>query len=179
MSTIRKKFFKSTSKSESKSDSTKSKVRHELKFAPLDTKGFATQATYKQVKDALLVMIDDRITDDLLDVRSCIEHENTDPPLEPVKAATIGTTAEEREDSKDRNRILYESALKKWDRQIYNLKTNLLKVRSMIWDKFTSQSMKDKLEPLSDFSTKLSKDPVALLKAIKVQMHDTVRTQYS
>ena len=75
MSTIRKKFFKLTSKSESNSDLTKSNTRRELKFSPLNTKGFATQATYKQVKDALLVMIDERITDDLIDVRSCIENE--------------------------------------------------------------------------------------------------------
>ena len=108
MSTIRKKFFKSTSKSESNSDSTKSNTRRELKFIPLDTKGFATQATYKQVKDALLVAIDMAITDDLLDVRSCIENETTAPPLEPVKAATVGTTDEEKADSKHRNRILYE-----------------------------------------------------------------------
>ena len=178
MSTIRKKFFKSTSKSESNTDSTKSNTRRELKFTPLDTKGFATQATYKQVKDALLVAIDERITDDLIDVRSCIENETTAPPKEPVKVPTVGATDEERKDSRDRNRILYESALKKWDCQIYNLEINLLKVRSMIWDKFTSRTMKDKLEPLSDFSAKLSRDPVALLLAIKVQMHDTVRAQY-
>ena len=49
----------------------------------------------------------------------------------------------------------------------------------MIWDKFTSKSMKDKLEQLSDYASTLSKDPVALLKAIKLQMHDTVRAQYS
>ena len=55
----------------------------------------------------------------------------------------------------------------------------MLKVRSMIWDKFMSKSMKDKLEQLSGFSAKLSRDPVALLLAIKVQMHDTVRAQYS
>ena len=127
----------------------------------------------------MLVALDERITDDLIDVRSCIENEMTAPPKEPVKARTVGTTPEEKEDSKDRNRILYESALKKWDRRIYNLETNLLKVRSMIWDKFTSKTMKDKLEPLSNFSAKLLRDPVALLLAIKVQMHDTVRAQYS
>jgi hypothetical protein len=49
----------------------------------------------------------------------------------------------------------------------------------MIWDKFTSKTMKEKLEPMSDFTAKLSRDPVALLLAIKVQMHDTVRAQYS
>ena len=96
------------------------------------------------------------------------------PPQEPVKAKPVGANDEELADSKERNRILYESALKKWDRRIYNLETNLLKVRSMIWDKYTSKTMKDKLEPLSNFSTKLSRDPVALLLAIKVQMRMTL-----
>ena len=49
----------------------------------------------------------------------------------------------------------------------------------MIWDKFTSKDMKDKLERLSDFCTNLATNPVALLKAIKLQMHNTVRAQYS
>ena len=113
MSTYRKKFLKSTSKSESNSDLTKSNAHRELKFTPLDTKGYATQATYKQVKDALLVAIDMAITDDLLDVRSCIENETTAPPMEPVKATTVGTTDEEKADSRTRNRILYEMDLKK------------------------------------------------------------------
>ena len=78
-----------------------------------------------------------------------------------------------------RNRILYEMDLKNWGRRKHNLEINLQKVRSMIWDKFTSKTMKDKLEPMSDFTAKLSRDPVALLLAIKVQMHDTVRAQYS
>ena len=67
--------------------------------------------------------------------------------------------------------------LKNWGRRKHNLEINLQKVRSMIWDKFTSNTMKDKLEPMSDFTAKLSRDPVALLLAIKVQMHDTVRAQ--
>ena len=179
MSTIRKKFFKSTSKSESNSDSTKPNARHVLQFTPLDTKGYATQATYKQVKDALLVAIDLGITDDLLDVRSCIENETTAPLMEPVRAATVGTTDQEKADSQHRNRILYEMDLKNWGRRKHNLEINLQKVRSMIWDKFTSKTMKEKLEPMSDFTAKLSRDPVALLLAIKVQMHDTVRAQYS
>ena len=39
--------------------------------------------------------------------------------------------------------------------------------------------MKEKLEQLPDYCSKLSTDPVALLKTIKLQMHDTVRAQYS
>ena len=178
MSTYKKKFFKKTSKFESR-EGAKPSTKKELKFSPLDPKGYATQATYQQVKDALLVMIDDKIEDDLLDIRSCVEKEVMKVPSEPVKGKPTGTTPEDIEDSKEQNKILYESALKKWDRRIYNLEKNSLKVRSMIWDKFTSKSMKDKLEQLSDYASTLSKDPVALLRAIKLQMHDTVRAQYS
>ena len=72
MSTYKKIFFKKVSKSK---DGTKLKPsKRELKFAPLDPKGFAKQATYQQVKDALLVAIDAAIDDNLLDIRSCIEN---------------------------------------------------------------------------------------------------------
>ena len=58
-------------------------------------------------------------------------------PPEPVKEQPKGSSPEAIEDSKERNKILYESALKKWDKRIDNLDKNLLKVCSMIWDKFT------------------------------------------
>ena len=178
MSTNKKKFFKSASKSTS-SETTRSSVKHELKFAPLDQKGFAKQATYKQVKDALLLKIDETITEDLLDVRLCIEMEETIIPPEPTREEPTGDTPAQRKESRERNRIIWESELKRRSRRLYNLDINLLKVRSMIWDKFTSKSMREKIEPLPNYSTVLTKDPVALLKAIKVQMHDTVRSQYT
>ena len=67
MSTYKKKFFKKTSKFDSR-EGAKPTTKKELKFSPLDPKGYATQATYQQVKDALLVMIDDKIEVDLLDI---------------------------------------------------------------------------------------------------------------
>lgn len=176
MSTIRKKFFKSTGRS-NYSEPTKSHVKRELKFAPLDPKGFASQATYKQVKDALLVKIDKNIDTDLRDIRKCIQDEVVQPLAEPVQEVAVGANPAELALSENRCRILYDCALKQWSRRRYNLEANLAKVRSMIWDDFTSNDMKDKLEPLSNFAT-LSDDPVALLKAIKLQMHDTVGTQY-
>ena len=88
MLTNKKKFFKSATKSTS-SETTKPSVKHELKFAPLDQKGFTKQATYKQVKDALLLMIDDKITEDLLDVRLCIEAEETIIPPEPIREEPV------------------------------------------------------------------------------------------
>ena len=87
-------------------------------------------------------MIDDKIEDDLLDIRSCVEQEVMKVPPEPGKGKPTGTTPEDIEDSKEQNKIFYESALKKWDCRIYNLEKNSLKVRSMIWDKFTSKLMK-------------------------------------
>ena len=62
MSTYKKKCFKKVSKAK---DGTKlNPSKRELKFAPVDPKGFATQATYQQVKDALLIAIDSAIDDD-------------------------------------------------------------------------------------------------------------------
>ena len=178
MSTHKKKFFKKVTKFEPK-EGTKSASKQELKFAPLDSKGFATQPTYQQVKDALVVAIDGQIDDDLLDIRSCIELGVYEVSPEPAKARPTGMTDEEIKDSRERNKIFYENKVKKWDGCINNIEQNAITFQSQIWDKFTSKSMKDKLERLSNFSTTLSKNPVELLKAIKVQMHHTVRAQYS
>ena len=125
MSSPKKKSFKKSPNSDSREFS-KSSTKRELKFAPLDPKGFATQSTYQQVKDALIVMINEKIEYDLLDVRSCIEKEVIIRPPEPVKEQPRGSSPEAIEDSKERNKILYESALKEWDKCIDNLDENLL-----------------------------------------------------
>ena len=130
MSAPRKKFFKKSSNSVS-SMSSKS-TKRELKFAPLDPRGFVTQSTYQQVKDALIVMIDEKIEYDQLDIRSCIEKEVIIRPHEPVEEQPKGLSPEAIEDFKERNKILYESAPKKWDKRMDNLDKNLLKVCSMI-----------------------------------------------
>ena len=176
MSTYKKKFFKKVSKSE---DGTKSNPsKHELKFAPLDPKGFAKQATYQQVKDALLIAIDAAIDDDLLDIRSCIENEVLQQPALPVKVRPTGSNAEEIKESKETNKILHDIQLKKYDHRVDNLGKNQVKVQSIIYNQFTAKSMKEKLERLSNFHTMLAKNPVELLKEIKVQMHNTVRAQH-
>ena len=74
------------------------------------------------MKDALLVAIDGQIDDALLDIRSCIELEVYQVPPEPVKARPTGTTDEEIKDSRERNEILYESKVKKWDHHVDNIK---------------------------------------------------------
>ena len=162
MSAYKKKFFKKVTKSK---DGTKSNTsKRELKFAPLDPKGFAKQATYQQVKDALLIAIDAAIDDDLLDTRFCIENEVYQQPAIPVKARPTGSNAEEIKESRETNKILHDIQLKRYDRRVDNFGKNAVKVQSTIYDQFTAKSMKDKLEPLSNFHTTLSKDPVELFK---------------
>ena len=106
MSAPRKKFFKKASNFESRED-TKSSTKRELKFAPLDPKGFATQFTCQQVKYALIVMIDEKIGYGLLDIRSCIEKEVIVRPPEPVEEQPRGSSPKAIEDSKERNKILH------------------------------------------------------------------------
>ena len=101
MSTHKKKIFKKVLKFESKEGTKLAASKQELKLAPLDPEGFATQPTYQKVKDAWLVAIDGQINDDLLDIRSCIELEVYQVPPEPVKARPTGTTDEEIEDSSE------------------------------------------------------------------------------
>ena len=99
MSTYKKKFFKKVSKSKDGTKLNPSKC--ELKFAPLDPKGFAKQATYQQVKDALLIAINNAIDDDLLDIRSCIKNKVYQQPAIPVKARPTGSNAEEIKESRE------------------------------------------------------------------------------
>ena len=141
---MKKFFFKKVSKFEPK-EGTKMSSKRELKFAPLDPKGFATQPTYQQVKVALLVAIDKKLEANLLNIRSCIELKVHEVPPEPVKARPTGMADKEIEDAKEHNGILYKSTVMKW---VGDIEKNAIKVFSLIWDKFTSKSTKDKLEQL-------------------------------
>ena len=102
--------------------------KRELKFAPLDSKGFGTQPTYQQVKGAVLIAIDSQIANDLLNIRSCIELKVYQVPPEPVRARPTGTTDEEIEESRELNKILHEVKVKKWDRRVDNLEKNAIKL---------------------------------------------------
>ena len=92
--------------------------KRELKFAPLDSMGFATQPTYQQVRDALLIAINKEINNDLVDIWNCIELEVYQEPPVPVRARPTGTTDEEIEESRELNRLIHEIKTKKYDRRL-------------------------------------------------------------
>ena len=111
---------------------------------PLTPRALLPNQPINKLRTLLLVAIDGQIDDNLLDIRSCIELEVYQEPHEPVKARATGTTKKEIEDSREHNRILYESKVKKWDQRVDNIEKNAIKVQLLIYDKFMAKSTKDK-----------------------------------
>ena len=58
------------------------------------------------------------------------------------------------------------------------LKQNLIKTYALIMGNYCSKVMENRVEEYPEFKTKIRDNPIELLKAIKVLMHDSARARY-
>jgi hypothetical protein len=57
------------------------------------------------------------------------------------------------------------------------LDDGLTKAYGLIWSDYMSISMQDRIEQHPEFASKIKGDAIELLKAIKLSMHETTRSQ--
>ena len=58
------------------------------------------------------------------------------------------------------------------------LNDNLVKAYALIYSTYCSKTMQNRVQEDVDFKNKIQDDPIELLKALKVLMHNTVRVRY-
>jgi len=169
--------YRSSSKgSDSNEMKTYSKV--EMKFAPLDAKGKSIQATYVQVKEALLFEIQKTFVCGARHVITSLEDEETVVLPRPRLQVSQLTDKDAKEHENDEFKIQYAEDIKDWNKERKQFEDALLKANGLIWSDYMSKSMMYKVEQHPEFASKIKGDPVELLKAIKLLMHDTIRSQY-
>ena len=74
--------------------------------------------------------------------------------------------------------ITYKSKLDEHIKRVNTLKANLVKAYVLIYSQYCSKTMQHQVEEDPDFEKKIGDDPIELLKALKVLMHDTARARY-
>jgi hypothetical protein len=67
--------------------------------------------------------------------------------------------------------------IKRHNYRIEVLNDGLVKAYGLIWSKYMSTSMVNRIEQHPDYATKIKNNPIELLKAIRASMHETVPAQ--
>ena len=70
--------------------------------------------------------------------------------------------------------IEYAELYRRFNDRKEDLKNNKPKCYATIMSNYCTQTMRSRIEEHPDFVTKIEDDPIALLEAIKVLVHDTV-----
>ena len=87
-------------------------------------------------------------------------------------------TGDKQKQEQDGLDIDYQEKLKMYLDRHRTLEQNLPKAYALIYSTYCNKTMQNRIEEHPDFTTKLQDDPIELLKAIKVLMHDPIRAKY-
>ncbi|MGL5936769.1 MAG: hypothetical protein ACRCZI_14235, partial [Cetobacterium sp.] len=149
-----------------------------MKFAP-NSQGTGKNHTYATVKDYVLQYIQ-KTYDGGYDVATSLEDEvmvdlNSS---RPVRNISEKTDAAEQKLEQEGHDIDYGDALKRWNDRKDLLDREMKKAYSLIKENYCTRAMQSRIEEHPDYAGKIRNDPIELLKAIKILMHDAVRAQY-
>ena len=150
----------------------------EIKFAP-HVQGKPQQVTYATVCEAIQQQVQKsyRFGSDMvasLKQGSMIDLTN----LKPTPKVSTKTDAEAKATEQRLFEIEYQEYMRSYIAREDALKENTKKVYALIFSSYCSRTMQQRIEEHPDFTSKIEDDPIALLEAIKVLMHTTVRAQY-
>ena len=148
-----------------------------LKFYPHSS---TTQQsiTYDVVKDFILDKIQKEYTDSVDIVKSLRDLQLVDIDMqEPVRLQSGETDEEQRKFEQETFDMKYDALIKEHILRKRQFKANLSNAFALI-KSFCNKTMVNKLEALPDYESKIRDDPIELLQAIKLLMHDPERARY-
>jgi hypothetical protein len=95
-----------------------------------------------------------------------------------VRKVSKKTDAAEKQDEQDGFNIEFQEAIKRHNAREDALREGLYKAYALIFSRYCTKAMRQRIEEHPDFQSKIEDDPIALLETIKQSMHDPVRAQY-
>ena len=151
----------------------------EIKFYPHGTSGKQQSMTYATVKDAIVQHVQKsfRQAHDIAVSLRDLNKRNLDSnkPTRETSTLTDAAQAKIDQDGKD---IDYQAKLTRFLEREDTLNENLLKAYALIFSNYCSKTIQNRIEEHPDFESVIRDDPIELLKAIKVLMHETARARY-
>ena len=148
-----------------------------IEFAP--HKDGKAQVGYKTVLDTIVQHVQKSYKDGK-DVTDSLENEKlvditVHKPDREISQETDVTAQKLEQDGFD---IDYQLEYGQYLDRKKNLETNMHRVYALIVKDYCSKAMQHRVEEHPDYESKIKNDPIELLKAIKILMHDPVRARY-
>ena len=152
--------------------------QQDLKFAP-HVQSKAQTATYASVKDAIVQYILKTFKDGNNVAQSIKDGKLFDlSKEEPTRTMSQAIDTDAAAIEQVGLDIKYQEELRRFLDRRDNLRQGLVKAYALIFSNYCNKTMQNRIEEHPDFDTKIENNPIELLEAIKMLMHDPVRAQY-
>jgi hypothetical protein len=150
-----------------------------MKFFPHGSGNRGQTVTYATVKDHIVSFVQRSYKygkDTAVSLRD-LEKYDLDKEC-PVRKLTTAATTDLKRIEQDGFDMIYQAEIKQHLERVTYLKDNLDKAYALIFGTYCSKAIQSQIEEHPDFESTICDDPIELLKAISVLMHDTVRAKY-
>lgn len=161
------------------SRSRSSSSRYEYKFHPHGIGAYAQTATFQTVKDHIIQTIQKTFKNGQDVAESLRELKKKDLKSErPVLEVSSDTDADKKKIEDKGLEIEFDAKLKIYLERVELLRTNMTKAYGLIIANYCSTTMQTKIEEHPEYESKILDNPIELLDAILILMHDPVRAKY-
>jgi hypothetical protein len=170
-------FQRNSHQKSKNSSSSNYEKKEDYKFTP-HIQGKPQQATYATVREAVIQHIQKNYKNGY-DVAQCLEERKVVDLTSqmPIRTISTETDKEIREIEQKGHDMIFDAKYKRYLEKEEALDYNLKKAYSLIMDSYCTRTMQARVESHPDFSKSIVNDPIALLEAIKILMHETQRAQ--
>ena len=150
-----------------------------MKFAPQGQKNDQRIVTYATVKDHIITYIQKTYEHgkDIADSLRELKVKDL-TAVEPTRQLSTKSVEAEQKIEQHGFDYLYQAEIKSFVERKHVLEQNLNKAYALIFGTYCVKTMQSRVEQYPDFESKIQDDPIELLKAIKILVHDTVRAKY-
>ena len=150
----------------------------EKKFYPHSSGKYKQTFTFQSVKEDIEQKIQRTFIEGLDIVISLQKEEYIDlQAMKPKRQLSEETNANTRRTEQEGFDMEYKSDYEEWKKRMRIFESNKSKAYALIYERCNT-TMQHRVEEHPEFENKIRNDPIELLKAIKVLMHDPVRARY-
>ena len=150
-----------------------------MKFYPHTVGTQSQSVTYDTVKDHIVQYVQKTYKNGL-DIAESLDKEvmKDMTTLAPSRFISTNTDEAAKQVEQDGYDILYKVNLQEHIKRVQQLEENKTKAYSLIYSTYCNRVMQLRVEEHKDYESTIKNDPIELLKAIRVLMHDPARAKY-
>ena len=149
-----------------------------MKFVPHGTGKQNQNVTYTAVKEHIIQHVQKTYRHGQDVAISLRAMQKIDLSQHKPKRTMASPNEKEKEVLQEGYDILYKAQVGKYIDRISILAENLAKAYALIYSTYCNRTIQHRIEEHPDFESKIRDDPIELLAAIKILMHDPARAKY-